>query len=313
MAISDFWHDLAAEFRALPGANHLRGDWDYLARSGRAYEWRFVGASPSTDARFEALARRAASEMPNAEYSDALLSWLEAVRKNSRQPGVIGNYSEENEDGSEGPVHIAGSLQNLCEESAIYCNKLESDARQKEFEEKQRNDPRNWPEFRQRYEVFNKMRQMRDEPAERIPEEFVRETIARIRNIKPEDVTDAQIRFEVAGLLSATRRHIEFIPSPPESQPTPEAQSEPGAAKQPQVDQSEDAMVDAETVAAQIQRLRDECRWTNEDLAEAADLSTRQVARHVSGEAMPYKRNIATYERVFSKKLKRQIVISKKS
>jgi hypothetical protein len=68
-----------------------------------------------------------------------------------------------------------------------------------------------------------------------------------------------------------------------------------------------------DTVAAQIERLRDECRWTNEELAEAAELSTRQVARHVSGEAMPYKRNIAAYERVFSKKLKRQIVVSKKS
>lgn len=81
MAVSDFWHDLAAEFRALPGCGAIRGDWDYTANGGRPYQWRFAGGDKALQARFEALARRAASEMPQPEYSDGLLSWLEAIRK----------------------------------------------------------------------------------------------------------------------------------------------------------------------------------------------------------------------------------------
>jgi hypothetical protein len=307
MAVSDFWRDLAAEFRALPGANYLRGDWDYAANSGRPHQWRLAGASPSTNARFEALARRAASEMPNPEYSDAFISWLEAVRKNSHQPGIVGNYSEQNDDGSEGPVHVVGSLHNLCEESAIYCNQLESDARQKEFEEKQRNDPRNWSQFRQQYEASRSIREIISEPAERISEEWVRSTIARMQGIKPEDVTRKQIAFEVSGLLSSTKRHIEMIPSAPQEPPSiPEPD---GKLSGPAEPKPVPAAPPEETVAAQLQRLRDECRWTITELAEAADLSTRQVARHLSGKFQPLPRNISAYERAFNKRLKRQVVI----
>jgi hypothetical protein len=158
------------------------------------------------------------------------------------------------------------------------------------------------------------MKEVRNAPPHRIPEAVIRNIIADIDGIKPEDVTRKRIAFEIAELGGPNRRHIEVVPTPPpESPPSPEgdesgAESEPGPVKQPQVEKLETA-----SIATQIQRLRDECRWTNEQLAEVAELSTRQVARHVSGEAMPYKRNIAAYERVFSNKLKRQIVISKKS
>ena len=308
MAIPDFWHDLAAEFRALPGGNTLRGDWDYTANSGRPYEWHFAEGTRALHARFEALARRAASEMPNPEYSDLLLSWLEALRKNCHQPGITNTYTDQNEDGSEGPVHVVGSLRNLCEESAIYCDQLESETRQKAFNEKQRNNPRNWSGLQQDLEAFRSLKEIRNQPAERIPEEFARNSIARMYGIKPEEVTSQQIKFEISRLLPFYHR-IEVVPSATQQEPAPEAKPS---------DQAEPNTVPAvsppdETIAAQIRRFRDECRWTNEDLAEAADLSTRQVARHVSGEAMPYKRNIGKYERVFSKKLKRQIVISEKS
>ena len=66
-----------------------------------------------------------------------------------------------------------------------------------------------------------------------------------------------------------------------------------------------------DTIAAQLQRLRDECRWTIPDLAEATDISVRQVARHLSGEFKPLPRKISAYERAFSNRLKRQIVIRK--
>jgi AraC-like DNA-binding protein len=68
-----------------------------------------------------------------------------------------------------------------------------------------------------------------------------------------------------------------------------------------------------ETTAGQLQKLRDECRWTIEDLAGATNLSPRQIARHLSGKFQPLPRNISAYERAFSKMLKRQIVIVKMS
>jgi len=66
----------------------------------------------------------------------------------------------------------------------------------------------------------------------------------------------------------------------------------------------------AETTADQINRLRAECRWTIEDLAEKTGLGLRSVQRHIAG-STPYDRNITAYERAFSKQLKKQIVIHK--
>ncbi len=73
------------------------------------------------------------------------------------------------------------------------------------------------------------------------------------------------------------------------------------------------AITPEETIAAQLQKLRDECRWTIEDLAEATGISVRSIARHLSGKFVPYVRNISAYERAFSKQLKRQVVINKMS
>jgi hypothetical protein len=66
-----------------------------------------------------------------------------------------------------------------------------------------------------------------------------------------------------------------------------------------------------ETIAAQIQRLRDECRLTTEELAEKIELEPRSVQRHIAGDSIPYTRNLRRYETEFSKLLKRQVVIRK--
>jgi hypothetical protein len=68
-----------------------------------------------------------------------------------------------------------------------------------------------------------------------------------------------------------------------------------------------------ETIAAQLQRLRVQCRWTIEELAGAANISSRTVARHLSGEAIPYPKNIFAYEQAISKRLKIKTVIRKMS
>lgn len=68
-----------------------------------------------------------------------------------------------------------------------------------------------------------------------------------------------------------------------------------------------------ETVAAQIRRLREECRLTVEELGELVNLEPRSVQRHEAGTAKPYPRYLSAYERVFSKLLNRRVVISKLS
>jgi hypothetical protein len=68
-----------------------------------------------------------------------------------------------------------------------------------------------------------------------------------------------------------------------------------------------------ETVASQINRLREECHLTLEELAEKISLEVRSVQRHLAGQTIPYARNIRRYEREFSKLLNRQVVIRKSS
>jgi DNA-binding XRE family transcriptional regulator len=65
------------------------------------------------------------------------------------------------------------------------------------------------------------------------------------------------------------------------------------------------------SVGAQVRSLREECRWTAEELASKMDLDERTVRRHETDEVNPYARTLRGYERVFSKQLDRKIVISK--
>ncbi|MGA2356128.1 MAG: helix-turn-helix transcriptional regulator [Terriglobales bacterium] len=66
-----------------------------------------------------------------------------------------------------------------------------------------------------------------------------------------------------------------------------------------------------ETIADQLERLRGECNWTHERLAEAVNLDVSSVTRHLAGNATPQLGNIARYEHAFSKHLKRQVLIKK--
>jgi hypothetical protein len=200
MVTSDFWRDLAVEFRALDPRGIIFARWDCVVKSGRPWQWQFIGGNPGLHSRFEALARRAASEMPNPEFSDLLLSWLEVLRKTSFDP-IPNYYVEGNADGSEGAHHITGVVAQICEASATLCNTLESEARQSEFEEKQRNDPRNWSQVRQNFEAFKSLKKLVSGPHETIPEAVVRIALAQQYGIEPEEITWKQIRMAVADLL----------------------------------------------------------------------------------------------------------------
>jgi len=212
MADSTFWRDLAVQFSALRDKRKLR--------AGGASDSMFISA-------LETLAMRGASEIAVAGTSDLLHIWLEELRKQGLPFQSSGQSNEVLSEAELGESIYRGFTDGLCESSVTFCNKCEAQAVQAEFEEKQRNDPRNWSQFRQQYEALKSVRELRSEPPEQISEEFVRQAIARIRGIKPEDVTREQIAFEVAGLLSSTRRHVELIPSTVKLGSRPELEANP--------------------------------------------------------------------------------------
>jgi hypothetical protein len=80
-------------------------------------------------------------------------------------------------------------------------------------------------------------------------------------------------------------------------------------APRPLVVQPERATV--ETTGAQINRWRAECGLTIEGLATRMGLDTRSVQRHLADEHKPQDRHLTAYNRVFSKLLKKEIVINK--
>jgi hypothetical protein len=220
---SQFWQERATLFQQIPGCDVLHADGHYIIGSGEPWIWQLKGgATEFTREKFENLARQSAFEIAPTGTTDLLVAWLEAIRKE-----YINFHSEHlaateiNDDGSKRELeYMVGIIDRVCEASAILCRRLANRALQDEFEEKQRNDPKNWSQFRQQYEALKSIKEVRSEPAERISEEFARNTIARIRGIKPEEVTMEQIRFEISGLLPFYH-HIELIPSAPKSESPP--------------------------------------------------------------------------------------------
>src|SRR5260370_2841107 len=202
MADSAFWRDLAATFLLIPGHGMLRADGQYTVGSGEAWSWRLGGgAREFMRDTFKTLARRGAFESAPAGTTDLLVAWLEAIRKehiNFRSDKIA---TEVNSEGREESQYVLGTIDRVCEASAILCGKLEAQAIQTEFEEKQRNDPQNWSPLRRQFEAFRGIKKLITGPHETIPEALVRDVLAQQYGIKPEEVTRKQIQFEVSGLL----------------------------------------------------------------------------------------------------------------
>jgi DNA-binding transcriptional regulator YiaG len=66
----------------------------------------------------------------------------------------------------------------------------------------------------------------------------------------------------------------------------------------------------AVSAGRQIDRLRKECHLTEEQLAVEMKITTRTVQRHIYDTCPPRSRNLTGYSRLFSRLLKRQIVIN---
>jgi hypothetical protein len=107
------------------------------------------------------------------------------------------------------------------------------------------------------------------------------------------------------SLYDAQRRLLEaefLVPPPQRKASIPPRSAAPSVASKA-----------ADSVGAQINRLREECHLTSEELAEKINLEVRSVQRHLAGNSVPYARHLRAYERVFSKLLNRQVLIRKLS
>jgi hypothetical protein len=309
MNTSDLWRSLANDFQSVPEIREFTASRDYYMGSTQV-DWQLI-RDQITLAEFNALAARGASMLTPEPTGDLAIAWLEALWHEAthgfvRSTSEVLNQPQFPTEKLRLPVQLRGKIDRVFQSSSTLCRKFESVALQAEFEEKQRNDPRNWSQFRQQYEAFRSIKEIVNEPAERITEEWVRNTVARINGVRPEEVTQQQIRFEISGLLSPTRRHIELVPTAPPQEPPPDAPAEESTMEQV----TRESLSIPETIAVQIQRLRLECKWTIEKLAGRTGLDEKTVKRHLSGRVIPHLRNLTVYDRTFSKALKRGIVIS---
>jgi ribosome-binding protein aMBF1 (putative translation factor) len=196
MADSDFWRQLAAEFRLLmPDSGMLRADGWYIVGSDAPWDW-WLDGDPSdfVSAAFGTLARRGASELPTVGATNLLIVWLEALRQDGSGFRETGSGSELPVGGGERLDRLTGSIPRLCETSATYCKKLESAALQSEFEERQRSE--------REHQV--------SPPTPAVPAEIKAETIAaQIRRLREECHLTAEELAEEVELDSRTvQRHL---------------------------------------------------------------------------------------------------------
>jgi hypothetical protein len=236
MAFSDFWRDIAIQFRTIPEAFTLSAAWANFDNVGPG-KWGLQG-SKAAKYSFEALATRAGKEIADASASDLLTAWLDKLREGHFEFSEMGFTITQDREGNETSRRCHyGRIEFVCDASANFCKKLEADALRAEF--------------------------------------------------------DAQKQTRKITVVYA---HKEFK----DSEQIGEVE-----------DQSEIVESETESLGAQLTRLRDECRLTIDELAVSVKIDRTNVYRHLADKSIPHPRKIGAYERVFSKILKRKIVIKK--
>src|ERR1700735_5892 len=117
---------LKKHFRVLYAAcPRLGAVWDHIIGSGVSGRWEIAGEDHRI--RFEALARRAASLLADAGNEDALIVWLEGLKRES--PNFrYGRETFEIDSAGNRAGHLQGTIERVCEASANYCAVLESRA-----------------------------------------------------------------------------------------------------------------------------------------------------------------------------------------
>lgn len=148
MVHSDFWRDLAVQFRALDPPAKLRADWNYTVTLSpgnppqTCATWDvWEGWEPATSLclDFEALARRGGSAIADQEDPhDSLAIWLDAVKKETAHPGMSNRGLGPGPDG----FHESAEVPRVCEASADLCRVLESRALEMERPVRSQSQPR---------------------------------------------------------------------------------------------------------------------------------------------------------------------------
>lgn len=65
-----------------------------------------------------------------------------------------------------------------------------------------------------------------------------------------------------------------------------------------------------ESVAEQLKRLQIECRLTGQAMADELGIDLRSIFRHLAGKALPRKMHLAAYEKLFSERLGRNVILT---
>ena len=63
------------------------------------------------------------------------------------------------------------------------------------------------------------------------------------------------------------------------------------------------------TIGEQIKSLRDECHLTVEEMAQALEVDRKSISRHLSSQYQPSKRHLVAYEKLFSQRLGKQVIL----
>ncbi len=257
MSDSDFWRELAEKFRAIEDPfDLLHAEWKKFDKQPWTLVDEAITRRPqraSIAARFEPLARRCGTKLDSTR--DSLHVWLNAMKTEGRwtEHEVHSNLNELGET-IDNPILIACWIVRLCQSSADYCNILEARAIESERlateEEKRKNDPTNWPEIVQQYEVFKSIKGLISGPHEKIPEDVLRNLVAQQDGITPEEVTFDRLRFAVTQLF----QHYPAITLVPTARP----------------EQSDSVLVDSkESIAAAPESICDDKTLTNRDRIDA--------------------------------------------
>jgi hypothetical protein len=138
MVDSEFWRNLANEFRAPPEpASYLSATWITLLPGNEPpYKWALVtegpilGGSRTARVLFEVLARRAGAELgaevDNPNGRDLLDAWLDVLKKEIPSD-TVGHQLVVSPNGTQN-YHANGRIKHVCQGSADLCNILESRA-----------------------------------------------------------------------------------------------------------------------------------------------------------------------------------------
>jgi len=71
-----------------------------------------------------------------------------------------------------------------------------------------------------------------------------------------------------------------------------------------------DSIPQPESLTEQLKHLQAECRLTAQEMADSLGIDLRSIFRHLSGQALPRRTHLASYEKLFSEKLGKKVTLT---